>query len=137
MKLRFGLFALALSASAAGAQTNVNMTLSGGNPGGLWSLLGAGIDRAARMENDASVVTYQATGGGFANIAAGAALFCRQKTPICAWVWTSISCETGGLRRSTLLSRRSSRPPSIAATMRTCLLKRVVVVRLDHRGPPV
>lgn len=69
MKLRFGLFALALTASAAGAQTPVNLTLSGGNPGGLWSLLGAGIDRAARMENSSSVVTYQATGGGFANIA--------------------------------------------------------------------
>jgi TRAP transporter TAXI family solute receptor len=69
MKLRFGLFALAITASAAAADTPVNLTLSGGNPGGLWSLLGAGIDRAARMENASSVVTYQATGGGFANIA--------------------------------------------------------------------
>ncbi|QFT62009.1 TAXI family TRAP transporter solute-binding subunit [Roseivivax sp. THAF30] len=46
----------------------VNLTLSGGNPGGLWSLLGAGIDRAAKMDDGDSVVTYQATGGGFANI---------------------------------------------------------------------
>jgi uncharacterized protein len=69
MKLRFGFFALVITASAATADTPVNLTLSGGNPGGLWSLLGAGIDRAARMENASSVVTYQATGGGFANIA--------------------------------------------------------------------
>lgn len=46
----------------------VNLTLSGGNPGGLWSLLGAGIDRATKADDPSSVVTYQATGGGFANI---------------------------------------------------------------------
>ncbi|HDZ80611.1 MAG TPA: TAXI family TRAP transporter solute-binding subunit [Roseobacter sp.] len=46
----------------------VNLTLSGGNPGGLWSLLGAGIDRATKVDDSSSVVTYQATGGGFANI---------------------------------------------------------------------
>jgi TRAP transporter TAXI family solute receptor len=46
----------------------VNLTLSGGNPGGLWSLLGAGIDRATKVDDGDSVVTYQATGGGFANI---------------------------------------------------------------------
>lgn len=61
--------AVVLSAGGAGAQSPVNLTLSGGNPGGLWSLLGAGIDRAAKESNPASVVTYQATGGGFANIA--------------------------------------------------------------------
>ena len=72
MKLLNGLFALALGAAVAGgaaAQTTVNLTLSGGNPGGLWSLLGAGIDRAAKGSDASAVVTYQATGGGFANIA--------------------------------------------------------------------
>lgn len=58
---------LTLSAGAANAQT-LNLTLSGGNPGGLWSLLGAGMDRAAKAEDPNSVITYQATGGGFANI---------------------------------------------------------------------
>ena len=64
--------ALALSAGLVGglAQAEpLNLTLSGGNPGGLWSLLGAGIDRAAKATDPDSVVTYKATGGGFANIA--------------------------------------------------------------------
>ena len=58
---------LALSAGVTQAQT-IDLTLSGGNPGGLWSLLGAGMDRAAKAEDPAAVITYQATGGGFANI---------------------------------------------------------------------
>jgi TRAP transporter TAXI family solute receptor len=58
---------ISLSVGAARAET-VNLTLSGGNPGGLWSLLGAGIDRAAKQSDADSVITYQATGGGFANI---------------------------------------------------------------------
>ncbi|SFF02649.1 hypothetical protein SAMN04488523_11547 [Sulfitobacter brevis] len=58
---------IALSSTMAIAEP-VNLTLSGGNPGGLWSLLGAGIDRATKVDDANSVVTYQATGGGFANI---------------------------------------------------------------------
>lgn len=58
---------LAISATAVQAQS-LNLNLSGGNPGGLWSLLGAGIDRAVNAADPAAVVTYQATGGGFANI---------------------------------------------------------------------
>lgn len=48
---------------------NLNLTLSGGSPGGLWSLLGAGLDKAVKESNPESVITYQATAGGFANIA--------------------------------------------------------------------
>ena len=58
---------IAVSTTASVAEP-VNLTLSGGNPGGLWSLLGAGIDRATKVDDASSVVTYQATGGGFANI---------------------------------------------------------------------
>ena len=58
---------LAFGVNTAQAEP-VNLTLSGGNPGGLWSLLGAGIDRAVKQSDADSVVTYQATGGGFANI---------------------------------------------------------------------
>ena len=58
---------LAVSATTVQAQS-LNLTLSGGNPGGLWSLLGAGIDSAVRAADPDAVVTYQATGGGFANI---------------------------------------------------------------------
>lgn len=55
-------------ASYSASADPLNLTLSGGNPGGLWSLLGVGIDRAVKAEDANSVITYQATGGGFANI---------------------------------------------------------------------
>lgn len=58
---------VAVLSSAASAES-INVTLSGGNPSGLWSLLGAGIDRAVKADDPSGVVTYQATGGGFANI---------------------------------------------------------------------
>lgn len=45
-----------------------NITLCGGSPGGLWSLLGAGIDSAVRKVDSESTVTYQTSSGGFANI---------------------------------------------------------------------
>ncbi len=45
-----------------------NITLCGGSPGGLWSLLGAGIDAAVRKVDPESNVTYQTSSGGFANI---------------------------------------------------------------------
>lgn len=59
---------IGLSSGAAHAEA-INLTLSGGNPGGLWSLLGAGMDKAVKAADPDSVITYQATGGGFANIA--------------------------------------------------------------------
>lgn len=69
MKLKALAIALGLALSATGTQAQtINLTLSGGNPGGLWSLLGAGMDRAAKAEDPDAVITYQATGGGFANI---------------------------------------------------------------------
>ena len=57
--------ALALPAAA---QT-YNYTLTGASPGGLWSLLGAGIDSALKEAYPGSTVTYQTSGGGFANVA--------------------------------------------------------------------
>lgn len=69
MRLKSLALALAVSVAASGASAQqIDLTLSGGNPGGLWSLLGAGMDRAAKATDPASVITYQATGGGFANI---------------------------------------------------------------------
>ena len=69
MKLKALVIAACLGLSAGAAQAEpVNLTLSGGNPGGLWSLLGAGMDKAAKQADSDSVITYQATGGGFANI---------------------------------------------------------------------
>ncbi|MCT4683903.1 MAG: hypothetical protein N4A39_09235, partial [Roseicyclus sp.] len=69
MKLKtFGLAVGMMLSATVGQAQSVDLTLSGGNPGGLWSLLGAGLDRAVKADDDGSVITYQATGGGFANI---------------------------------------------------------------------
>ena len=42
--------------------------MCGASPGGLWSLLGAGVDQAMKAAYPGSVVTYQTSGGGFANV---------------------------------------------------------------------
>ena len=44
-----------------------NYILAGASPGGLWSLLGAGVDKAMRASYPNTTVTYQTSGGGFAN----------------------------------------------------------------------
>lgn len=70
MNVKAMVMALGLAVTAASAEAeSINMNLSGGNPGGLWSLLGAGMDRAAKVDDSDAVITYQATGGGFANLA--------------------------------------------------------------------
>ncbi|MEE8394592.1 MAG: TAXI family TRAP transporter solute-binding subunit, partial [bacterium] len=45
-----------------------NFTLSGGGPGGLWSLVGGGINAAVVTAYPGSTITYQTSGGGFANV---------------------------------------------------------------------
>ena len=63
------LAALVLSVSSGAlAQTSYNLTLTGASPGGLWSLLGAGINAAVASHHPGSVVTYQTSGGGLANV---------------------------------------------------------------------
>ncbi len=70
MKFKAIAMAVGLAVSVGAAQAeSINMNLSGGNPGGLWSLLGAGMDRAVKVDDADAVITYQATGGGFANLA--------------------------------------------------------------------
>lgn len=54
--------------AAQPASAASNITLCGGSPGGLWSLLGAGLDAAVRKIEPDSTVTYQTSSGGFANI---------------------------------------------------------------------
>lgn len=44
------------------------MTVAGASPGGLWSLLGAGIDASVRKAYPGSTITYQTSGGGIANV---------------------------------------------------------------------
>jgi TRAP transporter TAXI family solute receptor len=55
------------SVGPSSAQT-YNLTLCGASPGGLWSLLGAGIDAAVKKSFPGSTVTYQTSGGGLANV---------------------------------------------------------------------
>ena len=66
------LLGLALAGAAMGinspAQAQYNLTLCGASPGGLWSLLGAGIDAAVKEAHPGSTVTYQTSGGGYANV---------------------------------------------------------------------
>ncbi|WP_235009160.1 TAXI family TRAP transporter solute-binding subunit [Marinobacterium lutimaris] len=54
-------------ASQARAES-YNMTVAGASPGGLWSLLGAGIDASVKKAYPGSTITYQTSGGGIANV---------------------------------------------------------------------
>ncbi len=60
---------LALASTPVSANENYRLTLTGGSPAGLWSMLGAGIDSAVRANHPNSVITYQTSGGGLANVA--------------------------------------------------------------------
>lgn len=47
----------------------INLTMSGASPGGLWTLIGVGLDKVVKKIDPGSNITYQTSGGGFANIA--------------------------------------------------------------------
>lgn len=70
-RISFKKTALALVAMIAlttgGAQAD-NLNLCGGSPGGLWSLLGVGLDSAVKQVDANSTITYQTSSGGYANI---------------------------------------------------------------------
>lgn len=56
-------------AGAAQAQISAtNMTLCGASPGGMWSLVGVGVDAAVKTDFPKSSVTYQTSSGGPANV---------------------------------------------------------------------
>ena len=57
-----------LSQAPAAHSEGYQMTVAGASPGGLWSLLGAGIDGAVRDSYPGSKITYQTSGGGIANV---------------------------------------------------------------------
>ena len=61
-------FAMALTSAPVNA-ASTNITVCGGSPGGLWSLLGAGLDAAYKQAVPGSTITYQTSSGGYANIA--------------------------------------------------------------------
>ncbi len=58
----------ALGVGSPAQADELNLTLCGASPGGLWSLLGAGIDAAAKEAHPGATVTYQTSGGGYANV---------------------------------------------------------------------
>ncbi|GJL83404.1 MAG: C4-dicarboxylate ABC transporter substrate-binding protein [marine bacterium B5-7] len=73
MKTPVRTLALGIALSSAitfshGAHAEYNLTLCGASPGGLWSLIGAGVDAALKEAQPGSTVTYQTSGGGFANV---------------------------------------------------------------------
>ncbi|MBM3600296.1 MAG: TAXI family TRAP transporter solute-binding subunit [Alphaproteobacteria bacterium] len=71
------LLAFVSLAPQAGAQ-GTNYVMAGASPGGLWTLLGTAVDRAVRTAYPGSSVTYQTSGGGFAN----AVLVQQKKAPL-------------------------------------------------------
>ena len=60
--------AVALVAASPVAAQKYELTLAGASPGGLWSLIGIGVDGAVKAAYAGSTVTYQTSGGGFANV---------------------------------------------------------------------
>lgn len=64
----FGVMAAAVGAAGPASAQTYNLTLCGASPGGLWSLLGAGVDAAVKAAYPGSTVTYQTSGGGLANV---------------------------------------------------------------------
>lgn len=68
--LRFLVIAacLALTTSAHAQGKTYQLTLAGASPGGLWSALSLGLDKAMKAAYPGSTVTYQTSGGGIANV---------------------------------------------------------------------
>jgi TRAP transporter TAXI family solute receptor len=62
----FAFSAILLPSIVSGA--GMNLTVCGASPGGLWSLLGAGLDVTLKAAYPGSTVTYQTSSGGYANI---------------------------------------------------------------------
>lgn len=63
-----GAVVLMVGTAGSAAAQSYNLTLCGASPGGLWTLLGAGIDAAVKKSFPGSTVTYQTSGGGLANV---------------------------------------------------------------------
>lgn len=68
-RISLALAGCAMLAAAPASAQGLNLTLAGASPGGLWTLMGAGLDAALKKAAPGSNVTYQTTGGGFANAA--------------------------------------------------------------------
>lgn len=60
--------AMTLGLSAASHAEPLNLAMCGASPGGLWSLVGAGLDAAVKEQVPNSTITYQSSSGGLANV---------------------------------------------------------------------
>ncbi|MBM3538188.1 MAG: TAXI family TRAP transporter solute-binding subunit [Alphaproteobacteria bacterium] len=61
-------FLLGLAAAGPSAAQPYNYNLAGASAGGLWTTVGTGFDKAIRAAYPGSSITYQTSGGGFANV---------------------------------------------------------------------
>ena len=66
-KLMIGILGAAVLAAAPAHAQKYNLTLTGASPGGLWSRIGLGLDKALAKAYPGSTVTYQTGSGGIAN----------------------------------------------------------------------
>lgn len=77
-KLLIGSAACVMALSSAQAQLNkTNLTVCGASPGGMWSLVGAGVDSAIKAAHPGSAATYQTSSGGPANVVQVTAAKCQ------------------------------------------------------------
>jgi uncharacterized protein len=61
-------FAVMLAGAAQAQTPPYQLTLAGASPGGLWSSIGLGLDKAMKAAYPGSTITYQTSGGGIANV---------------------------------------------------------------------
>jgi hypothetical protein len=66
-KLMIGIIGAAILAAAPAHAETYNLTLAGASPGGLWSRIGLGLDKAMAKAYPGSTITYQTGSGGLAN----------------------------------------------------------------------
>ncbi|MBB3063851.1 TAXI family TRAP transporter solute-binding subunit [Limibacillus halophilus] len=59
---------VAMIPALGSAAVSYNLVLAGASAGGLWSLIGVGVDNAMKTAYPGSTVTYQTSGGGYANV---------------------------------------------------------------------
>ena len=92
-KLLIGILGAAVLAVAPAHAQTYNLTLAGASPGGLWSRIGLGLDKAIAKAYPGSTVTYQTGSGGIAN-----AKLVQDKNKSCATI-TARDWPSGNLRR--------------------------------------
>lgn len=91
-KLLIGIIGATFMIAAPAHAQKYNLTLAGASPGGLWSLIGAGMDKVLAKAYPGSTITYQTSSGGLAN----AKLVQDGKVPMGITVDTELSAAVNG-----------------------------------------